>query len=491
MASSVQDRIAGVIGDFAYKAPCRVVATTPITTSGTQTIDGVALAVLDRVLVTGQADTTLNGIYTVDTGAWELAPDFLSSQSVARGSQIFITDGAANAGTSWSTVATNPVNPQTPSNPSAITFQRVVVAPVTSAILWGGTSAGTATVQTVSTVPNPGAWAAGQVYIWKSGFNAGAGLTLNANGQGAKTVLRPDGSAVASGDFATGNNLEAVYDGTNLTLTSPVATTNLVAGPGTAVTDHSLALWNGTGGKTVKNGPAIGTAGQPLMSNGAGADPSFQNVSMIQTKTADYTLVLGDQGDTFIMNSASPHTFTLPDDLTVGNGWFVRIINRGAGICTIARAGTDTIASGGSTSLTSIALSQGDAGDITADGVSHGIFWWTGVRHYDSGSQTITSAGALTLAHGLGVQPTSVDLWLQNVSTEAGYTAGQQIPTSPAQMNTTPNTEGASYIVDATNITVRFASAANIFSLPNATTGSPTNLTNAKWGCIWRARVFN
>lgn len=136
MASSVQDRIAGVIGDFAYKAPCRVVATTPIVTSGTQTIDGVALAVLDRVLVTGQADTTLNGIYTVDTGAWELAPDFLSSQSVARGSQVFITDGTTNQHTIWYIVATNPVNPQTPTSPSAITAAKLSTG--------GGTPGGTA-----------------------------------------------------------------------------------------------------------------------------------------------------------------------------------------------------------------------------------------------------------------------------------------------------------------------------------------------------------
>lgn len=132
MTSSALDRVVGVIGDFAYKAPCRVVATSPVTTSGTQTIDGVALAVLDRVLVTGQADTTKNGIYTVDTGAWELAPDFLSSQSVARGSQVFITDGSTNAHTIWYVVATNPVNPQTPSSPSAITISQLALGGTTT-----------------------------------------------------------------------------------------------------------------------------------------------------------------------------------------------------------------------------------------------------------------------------------------------------------------------------------------------------------------------
>lgn len=48
-----------------------------------------------------------------------------------------------------------------------------------------------------------------------------------------------------------------------------------VVGPASAG-DNSLPLYDGTTGKLIKAGVALGTAGQVLMSNGAGAAPSFQ-----------------------------------------------------------------------------------------------------------------------------------------------------------------------------------------------------------------------
>ncbi len=49
-----------------------------------------------------------------------------------------------------------------------------------------------------------------------------------------------------------------------------------VTGPASS-TDFSLAAYNGTTGKLLRNGPALGTAGQILTSNGVGALPTFQN----------------------------------------------------------------------------------------------------------------------------------------------------------------------------------------------------------------------
>lgn len=44
-------------------------------------------------------------------------------------------------------------------------------------------------------------------------------------------------------------------------------------------TPNALALWNSTNGTLLANGPALGTTGQVLTSNGPGVAPSFQNVS--------------------------------------------------------------------------------------------------------------------------------------------------------------------------------------------------------------------
>lgn len=126
MTSTTLDQLAGVVGDRSLKDPCRVVAEDPISLIGLLTIDGVTLVQGDRVLVAGQDDATLNGIYDVNgQGAWSLAADFTSPQNVARGSLVFVTDGTVNATTIWRVIATNPVQPQYPSGASAILIEQL------------------------------------------------------------------------------------------------------------------------------------------------------------------------------------------------------------------------------------------------------------------------------------------------------------------------------------------------------------------------------
>jgi|GEM_PF-6596568 len=56
-------------------------------------------------------------------------------------------------------------------------------------------------------------------------------------------------------------------------LGSPVAGGDVV-GPASS-TSNSVVLYDGTTGKLVKNGPALGTSGHPLVSAGAGSPPAF------------------------------------------------------------------------------------------------------------------------------------------------------------------------------------------------------------------------
>ena len=64
-----------VVSGINFHQPVRVATTANITLSGTQTIDGVALSVGDRVLVKDQTTQTQNGIYVVASGAWSRATD--------------------------------------------------------------------------------------------------------------------------------------------------------------------------------------------------------------------------------------------------------------------------------------------------------------------------------------------------------------------------------------------------------------------------------
>jgi hypothetical protein len=96
--------------DLAWKAPVRLATTgSNIALSGLLTIDGVAVAVGDRVLVKDQTDRTTNGLYNAATGPWTRTIDAANNSQWARGVQVAVTDGAANTGSNWECTATSPI----------------------------------------------------------------------------------------------------------------------------------------------------------------------------------------------------------------------------------------------------------------------------------------------------------------------------------------------------------------------------------------------
>lgn len=90
-----------------WKQPVRVATTANITLSGTQTIDGVAVIALDRVLVKDQSTGSQNGLYTCAAGAWVRAHDMDqdSTSSVpaseVMGAIVYVITGTVNGGTFW------------------------------------------------------------------------------------------------------------------------------------------------------------------------------------------------------------------------------------------------------------------------------------------------------------------------------------------------------------------------------------------------------
>lgn len=126
MAATHEDRNAQLSPGVAIKAPCRVATTAAITLSGEQTIDAVACVTGDRVLVKNQSDQTTNGIYLVSTGAWTREPDFDGNRDVVKGTFVFITNGATNAGAFYECTAANPVV----FGSSALTFAQGALGPI-------------------------------------------------------------------------------------------------------------------------------------------------------------------------------------------------------------------------------------------------------------------------------------------------------------------------------------------------------------------------
>jgi hypothetical protein len=88
------------------KDPVRAATTAAITLSGTQVVDGVTLAVGDRVLVKNQASAVANGIYVVSASGWSRATDADDGTEVSNGLSVAVLEGT-NKGTG--SAVSNPV----------------------------------------------------------------------------------------------------------------------------------------------------------------------------------------------------------------------------------------------------------------------------------------------------------------------------------------------------------------------------------------------
>lgn len=94
---------------FVLKDSVRAATTANIALSGTQTIDGVALSVSDRVLVKNQTTAEDNGIYVVAAGAWARSTDADADAEVKAGLTVFVSEGTANGNELWSLSTDDPI----------------------------------------------------------------------------------------------------------------------------------------------------------------------------------------------------------------------------------------------------------------------------------------------------------------------------------------------------------------------------------------------
>ena len=97
----VSTAVANAKAGLDVKESVKAATTANITLSNTQTIDGVALAVNDRVLVKNQTTGAENGIYLVQSAAWTRAADFNSSTNVTPNAFVFVEQGTTNADSGW------------------------------------------------------------------------------------------------------------------------------------------------------------------------------------------------------------------------------------------------------------------------------------------------------------------------------------------------------------------------------------------------------
>jgi len=108
---------AAQIYNLDYKQATRAVATTNVTLAGgaPAVVDGVSLAVNDRVLCTGQTTGSQNLIYVVTTvgsgsnGTWTAATDDNTTGELDAGTIVMVTEGLVYADTQWKLITDNPI----------------------------------------------------------------------------------------------------------------------------------------------------------------------------------------------------------------------------------------------------------------------------------------------------------------------------------------------------------------------------------------------
>lgn len=226
------------------KASVVAATTANITLSGTQTIDGIALAVGDRVLVKNQSTGSENGIYVVASGAWGRAEDADNSPSggeVSSGMFTFVESGTVNSNTGFVLTTLNPITLGT----TALTFTIFTTA--------GAITAGDGLTKVGDTLS----------------VNVTGGLEIVADNVQIASTAAGNGLTISSGVFSVGAGTGITVGADSVGLTGQalavhnLATNGIIARTATdTVAARSIAV-SGTG-LSILNGDAV--SGNPTIS---------------------------------------------------------------------------------------------------------------------------------------------------------------------------------------------------------------------------------
>lgn len=101
--------------------------------------------------------------------------------------------------------------------------------------------------------------------------------------------------------------------------------------------------------------------------------------------------------------------------------------------------------------------------------------------------QTITTGGALTIAHGLARAPVVVLGFLKCTTAELGYSIGDIVSISVGICGGGGENRGVAVVGDATNLSVRYGSTAPVFVVVDKSGGGSSIITAASWKFFVRA----
>lgn len=141
------------------------------------------------------------------------------------------------------------------------------------------------------------------------------------------------------------------------------------------------------------------------------------------------------------------------------------------------------------TSTTALAATAaGTSGQVLTSNGASAPTWATlpFTKSYESSQQTLTAAGALTLAHGLGVAPTLIRPFLVCIASNLGYAVNDIVPINDNTNAVANASYGQAITSDSTNVYIRYG-VGGVYELINKTSGAASVITIGSWRLIVRA----
>ena len=317
------------------KNSVKAATTANITLSNTQTIDGVALSVGDRVLVKDQSTASQNGIYVVASGAWTRSTDADAPAELNPGTFVFVEQGTINDNTGFVVVSDS------------------VVTIGTDDINW--------TLFSASGTLIAGNGLSKNGYTLEVNVSGTGGIEISSDALQLKSTVAGDGLTLTSGVLAvvgTANRITVAADAID------IASTYVGQSTITTLGTITTGVWNGTvitgeyGGTGVNNSGKTITLGGNLTTSGAHATTLTTTGTTSVTLPTTGTLATLAGTETF-----TNKTLTSP----VINGATINSSNIGA---TTAGTGafTTLTASGATTFTSATASSSSTTGAVVVTG---------------------------------------------------------------------------------------------------------------------------
>lgn len=278
----VDNSIVTALNRLDYKQSVRAATTASITLSGLQTVDGVALAAGDRVLVKNQTNAVDNGLYVVAAGPWKRATDADENSEVTPGLIVTVESGTAQADSIWQLVNDGQIT----LGATALSFQNITngLARLASPTFTGAPSAPTpqqfdysSKLATTEYVQNVGLRSAGfyQATTTQTLPLSVVGKTIQLFSPSVFTVTLPVLASIPSGgriEFWNNNSGTAIIRGNGSEqINLGFSVTNTVSVPSgetlTLVSGGGNGVWIGVSG-SVQLSQAQASFGVTLAQNG-------------------------------------------------------------------------------------------------------------------------------------------------------------------------------------------------------------------------------